>query len=141
MTSIHARRLLLPLLLALTPFAAAHAQHRGAPPPRPNRAPGPEEPPRTPPPPPAERRLEVKATEKGFEPALIVVRKGERIRLEVTRVSDAAPAKDLVVDAALFVKPLPVGKPVSVAFVPDRVGDLRFTDKTEKVVGILRVEE
>ncbi|HZZ82910.1 MAG TPA: cupredoxin domain-containing protein [Anaeromyxobacteraceae bacterium] len=86
-------------------------------------------------------RVEIRATEQGFDPALVVVKKGERIRFVVTRITENAPAKEIVLDEAIFFKELPLNRAVSVAFTPGKTGEFPYTSGNGSVRGVLRVDD
>ncbi len=67
-------------------------------------------------------RLQV--TERGFEPDRVKVKRGEPLKLLVTRKTDATCAKELVLDEyAIHVK-LPLDQEVAIAFTPTKSGEL-----------------
>ena len=80
-------------------------------------------------------------TEDGFVPSPIKVKKGEALKLVVTRKTDATCATDLVLDEHSIKQPLPLNKPVEIAFTPSKTGELRYGCAMDKMVsGVLMVE-
>src|SRR4051794_14486485 len=59
-------------------------------------------------------------TDKGFEPPNIRVRKGELVKLTITRVSDATCATEIVVDGYVGKTSLPLNKAVVITFTPKK---------------------
>lgn len=100
-----------------------------------------EERPRTPPEPLPARTIEIRVTEKGFEPDRIVAKKGERIRLVVKRTTDATCVKDLVMDEFLIWNHLPLNEPFTTTFTIGRRGDFVYTCPSGAVRGTLTVED
>ena len=86
------------------------------------------------------RSIELKVTDKGFEPAEIHVKKGEPLRLIVTRTTDDTCAKKLVVKDAGVRKDLPLNTAVSVELTPTKTGELRYACGMDMVSGVLLVE-
>ena len=79
--------------------------------------------------------LEMKVTDKGFEPAALTVKKGEPITLVITRTTDKTCATDIVIDEHDIKTPLPLNKPVTVAFTPKKAGALKYGCAMNKMVG------
>ena len=72
------------------------------------------------------RTIELKVTAKGFEPDQVRVKKGEALKLLVTRTTDQTCAKELVVKDAGIGKDLPLNQPVSIELTPRKGGEIRF---------------
>jgi plastocyanin domain-containing protein len=70
--------------------------------------------------------VEMKVTRNGFEPALVRASKGKLLELVVTRTTDETCVTEIVIPEAGLNVPLPLGKPVKIAFTPQREGRLRF---------------
>ena len=79
--------------------------------------------------------IALKLTEQGFEPADFTVKKGEPLKLVITRTTDVTCAKEIVVDEYAIRTELPLGKPVAVTFTPAKAGTLRYGCAMEKMVG------
>ena len=83
----------------------------------------------------------MEVTEAGYVPARIKVKRGEPLKLLITRKSDATCAKEIVIDEPKINTPLPLNKQVEVAFTPSASGDLKFGCSMDKMVsGIITVE-
>lgn len=87
------------------------------------------------------RTVELVLTEKGFEPAEVKVKRGEPVRLLVTRKTDSTCAKEITIEGTDLRRKLPLNQAVEVAFTPSKAGELRFGCGMNKMVGgVLRVE-
>lgn len=85
--------------------------------------------------------IDMKVTDKGFEPAALKVKKGEAITLVITRTTDATCAKEIVIDEHAINAKLPLNKPVKVTFTPNKSGDLKYGCAMGKMIGgVLSVE-
>jgi plastocyanin domain-containing protein len=80
-------------------------------------------------------------TDKGFEPPNIRVRKGEPVKLTITRTSDATCATEIIVDDHVAKTPLPLNKAVVVSFTPKKTGALKYGCAMQKMIGgVITVE-
>ena len=87
------------------------------------------------------RTVEISVTEDGFEPTPIKVKKGEPLKLVVTRKTDTTCATELVVpEAGLKVK-LPLDKAVDVSFTPKKTGELKYGCGMEMMVSAVLLVE
>ena len=87
------------------------------------------------------RTVDMKVTEKGFEPDAVKVKKGEPITLVITRVTDSTCAKEIVIDEHAINTKLPLNKAVKVKFTPKKSGDLKYGCGMNKMIGgVLSVE-
>lgn len=86
------------------------------------------------------RTIAIAATTEGFVPARIVARRGERIRLAITRTTERTCATRFVVEAYGIDRPLPVGEEVDVELTPTSAGTVRFGCPTGMAGGVLVVE-
>lgn len=86
------------------------------------------------------RTVTLQVTAKGFEPAEVHVRKGEPLKLVVTRTTDETCAKKLVVKDAGVRKDLPLNQAVAVELTPQKTGELRYACGMDMVSGVLLVE-
>jgi plastocyanin domain-containing protein len=85
--------------------------------------------------------IEMAVTEKGFEPDVVTVKKGEPVTLVITRKTDKTCAKEIVIDEAKINTKLPLGKPVKVTFTPKKAGELKYGCAMDKMIGgVLKVE-
>jgi plastocyanin domain-containing protein len=89
---------------------------------------------------PAARTIDLAVTEKGFEPDKIEVKKGEPVHLVVTRKTDATCATELVIQDQGVRKELPLNKPVSVDFTPQKSGEVRYACGMGMIGGVLLVQ-
>jgi plastocyanin domain-containing protein len=93
------------------------------------------------PPPPAGKTVEMAVTEKGFEPAVVKVKKGEPVTLVITRKTEKTCATEIVIDDEKINTKLPLGKPVTVTFTPKKAGDIKYGCAMGKMIGgVLKVE-
>jgi plastocyanin domain-containing protein len=75
---------------------------------------------------PAPRTVAMKVTENGYEPSPLTLKKGEPVRLVITRTTDETCATELVMkDPDLNVE-LPLNKPVELTFTPTKSGQLKY---------------
>jgi plastocyanin domain-containing protein len=76
---------------------------------------------------PTARRVEIKVTTEGFQPQEVKLRKGERVTLIFTRVTDDTCITAIDIPAENVSKlELPLDKPVSVTITPAKVGTEKF---------------
>ena len=89
----------------------------------------------------AARTVELKVTDKGFEPTPVKVKKGEPLRLRITRTTDETCAKDLILPDYNIEKELPLNKSVDVEFTPSKTGKLKYgCSMGMMIAGVLIVE-
>lgn len=89
---------------------------------------------------PAARNLEMKVTDRGFEPSRIEVKKGEPLHLVVIRKTDATCAKELVIKDQDLRKELPLDKPVAFDFTPTKTGEMTYACGMGMISGVLVVQ-
>ena len=89
---------------------------------------------------PATRDVEMKVTERGFEPNRIEVKKGVPLHLVVTRKTDATCAKELVIKDVNLRKELPLDKPVAFDFTPSKSGEMTYLCGMGMISGVLVVQ-
>ncbi|MCY1042580.1 cupredoxin domain-containing protein [Corallococcus sp. bb12-1] len=70
--------------------------------------------------------VELAVTEKGYEPSPVQLKKGEPVKLVVTRRTDMTCATELVMDEYKIDTKLPLNTPVEIAFTPSQSGTLRY---------------
>ncbi len=87
------------------------------------------------------RTIDVRVTEKGFEPAQITLRKHERVRLVFTRETDKTCAKILRIDEFLVWNALPLNERFATTFTAGRAGEFPYTCPTGEIQGIIKVED
>jgi plastocyanin domain-containing protein len=90
--------------------------------------------------PPAARNVEMKVTDRGFEPNRIEVKKGEPLHLVVTRKTDATCAKELLIKDVNLRKELPLDKPVAFDFTPNKAGEMTYVCGMGMISGTLIVQ-
>jgi plastocyanin domain-containing protein len=80
-------------------------------------------------------------TSKGFEPAVVEVKKGEPVTLVITRKTDKTCATDIVIDEFGIKQALPLNTPTKVTFTPKQSGELKYGCAMEKMVGgVIKVQ-
>ncbi len=85
------------------------------------------------------KTVEISVTEKGFEPARVKVTMGEPLKLVVTRKTDDTCAKQIVIPDENIKADLPLNKPVTLSFTPNRSGEIRYTCGMNMITGVLEV--
>ena len=66
--------------------------------------------------------VEISVTEKGYEPSPLTLKKGEPVTLRLTRKTDRTCATEILIQGTDINVPLPLNKPVDVAFTPEKTG-------------------
>ena len=85
--------------------------------------------------------VQMKVTDKGFEPANVTVKKGEPVTLVITRTTEQTCATEIVIDDYGIKTPLPLNKAVTVTFTPKKAGDLQYGCAMGKMIGgVLKVQ-
>jgi hypothetical protein len=129
--------------LALLPVAAAAQQgqqgQRGRS--SPSKTPPPEEQaPRPAEPQQPDRVIEIMATAKGFSPAAVTARLGERVRLIVRRGTDAGAPGEFILDEFLVWRRLSPRDTVVENFKTGRTGEFPYHSQDGKHSGVFKVE-
>ncbi len=88
----------------------------------------------------APQTIDLKVTEKGFEPNRVKVAKGEPLKLVVTRKTDATCAKEITIPGENIRAELPLEKPVTLAFTPKKSGDLKYSCGMGMIGGVIEVQ-
>jgi len=88
----------------------------------------------------AGQAIEISVTGEGFVPSSIRVKKGQLVRLVVTRKTDRTCATEIVIRDQGINQRLPLGKPVTVEFTPMKSGQLRYACGMDMISGIIVVE-
>jgi plastocyanin len=83
------------------------------------------------------RTVNVAVTDNGFEPSKIKAKKGEKLRLVVTRKTDSTCAKEIVVKDHGIHQPLPLGKTVTVELTPAKSGEIRYACGMDHISGVV----
>ncbi len=86
------------------------------------------------------RTVELAVTADGFVPAEVRVKKGEPLRLAITRKVERTCATEIVVKDYGIDRPLPLGKTVYVDFTPTRSGSVRYACAMNMIGGVLIVD-
>ena len=77
----------------------------------------------------------------GYEPDVIVVKKGQPVRLDFYRDETASCSDTVVFGDFGIAKPLPAFKTTPVEFTPDKAGEFTFTCGMNMIRGKLIVED
>lgn len=88
----------------------------------------------------APRTVELTVTKDGFVPAEIKVRKGEPVKLVITRKVQRTCATEVVLDGTGIKKELPLDQAVEIEFTPEKAGKIRYACAMNMVGGVLLVE-
>jgi plastocyanin domain-containing protein len=87
------------------------------------------------------KRVEIKVTDKGYEPSPITLKKDEPVTLVVTRTTERTCATEIIVDKTDINVPLPLNKPVEIAFTPKESGKLVYGCHMGKMIsGVFMVQ-
>jgi hypothetical protein len=68
------------------------------------------------------------------------VRKGEPVKLVVTRMTDKTCAKEIVIKDQGLREALPMGKALTLSFTPQKSGEIRYACGMDMISGVLVVE-
>lgn len=74
----------------------------------------------------AARRVDIKVTAAGYQPAQVTAQAGEKLILVFTRKGDAGCGNTVVVPAVHFHADLEDGKPVEVSVTMPQKGEIKF---------------
>jgi plastocyanin domain-containing protein len=89
----------------------------------------------------APRVIEIKVTEKGYEPSPVTLQQGQPVKLVMTRTTEHTCATGIVLDEHNINTPLPLNQPVEVTFTPSKAGKLVYGCAMGKMIsGVLMVE-
>ncbi len=83
------------------------------------------------------RTVNVSVTDNGFEPSKVKAKKGEKVRLVVTRRTNSTCAKEIVIKDHGINRPLPLDKAVTVEFTPAKSGEIRYACSMDHVSGVV----
>jgi len=89
---------------------------------------------------PTARTVQLSVTDNGFEPQTVKAKKGQPLRLVVTRKTDHTCAKEVVIKDAGISKKLPLNQPVDIEFTPTKTGQLRYACGMDMISGVLLIE-
>jgi plastocyanin domain-containing protein len=65
-------------------------------------------------------------SDKGFEPARVMVRAGSMARLTFVRTTDDTCGRDVVFPSLSIERALPLREPVAIEFTPQKTGEITF---------------
>ena len=88
----------------------------------------------------AERVVQMTVTEDGFVPAEIAVKKGEPLKLVITRKTKRTCATEIVIRDYGIEKKLPLDQAVEVSFTPTRSGKVKYACAMDMIGGYLVVQ-
>lgn len=83
---------------------------------------------------------EIAVTSDGFVPASIPVKRGEPVKLVVTRKTERTCAKEIVIKDYGISRPLPLNEPVTIEFTPKKSGQVRYACGMDMITGVLVVQ-
>ncbi len=87
------------------------------------------------------RTVALTVTEQGYEPSPVTLKKGEPVKLVVTRKTDHTCATEVVMEEHGVNTPLPLNTPVEIQFTPSKSGELRYGCAMGKMIsGVFLVE-
>lgn len=87
------------------------------------------------------RTVALTVTESGYEPSPVTLKKGEPVKLVVTRKTEQTCATEVVMEEHDINTPLPLNTPVEIAFTPSKTGELRYGCGMGKMIsGVFMVE-
>ncbi len=72
------------------------------------------------------RRIDVKVTKVGYEPAMVPVKANEQVTLVFTRAEHAECGREITIPDLGLKKELPVGQPIAIELKPEKTGDITF---------------
>jgi plastocyanin domain-containing protein len=73
------------------------------------------------------KTVKVTISSKGYTPGTIKVKKGQKVRLLLTRTDEKNCGSEIVFSSLNVRKTLPLGKTVTVEFTPSEAGEINFT--------------
>ena len=81
------------------------------------------------------KTVAMEVTSEGFVPAKVTVKKGEQLNLVITRKVNDTCATEIIIDEYAIKKKLPLNEAVTVSFVPQKAGQLKYGCAMGKMVG------
>ena len=78
-------------------------------------------------------------TSGGFKPDTIYARRGQPLTLVFNRTEKDTCATEVVIASERIRKELPMNTPVTVVFMPSKVGDIHFACPMNMVTGTIKV--
>jgi plastocyanin domain-containing protein len=88
----------------------------------------------------ADRVVQMTVTEDGFVPAEIAVKKGEPLKLVITRKTKRTCATEIVIRDYGIEKKLPLDQAVEVSFTPTKAGRVKYACGMDMIAGHLVVQ-
>jgi len=88
----------------------------------------------------ADRVIQMTVTEDGFVPAEITVKKGEPLKLVITRKTKRTCATEIVIKDYGIDTKLPLDQAVEVSFTPTRAGKVKYACGMDMITGNLVVQ-
>ena len=85
------------------------------------------------------RVVEMEVTGEGFVPARIKVKKGEKVRLLITRKTDRTCATEIVIKDQGINTPLPLNRQVKVELVAKASGEIKYACGMGHITGVIFV--
>jgi plastocyanin domain-containing protein len=87
------------------------------------------------------RTVELSVTEKGYEPSPVTLKKGEPVKLVITRKTEHTCATEIIIDEQDVNVALPLNEAVAVNFTPTKEGQLRYGCAMGKMIsGVFVIE-
>jgi plastocyanin domain-containing protein len=88
---------------------------------------------------PGARRIEITATNEGYSPASVDVKKGETVVLRFKRTTKSECLAEVKIPKLDVKKALPMNEPVEIAVTPKEDGDIPFSCGMDMVHGKIHV--
>jgi plastocyanin domain-containing protein len=89
---------------------------------------------------PVPRTVQMTVTKEGFVPAEVKVRKGEPLKLVITRKVQRTCATEVVIEGTGIKKDLPLDQAVEIEFTPGKAGKIKYACAMGMIGGVLVVE-
>lgn len=78
--------------------------------------------------------VEIRVTEKGYEPSPINLKQGQPVEVRVTRDTERTCATEFILDEYEINEKLPVGETVTIRFTPEKDGELVYGCHMDKMI-------
>jgi plastocyanin domain-containing protein len=88
---------------------------------------------------PGARRIDITASNEGYSPATVDVKKGETVVLRFKRTTKSDCLAELKIPKLAVKKELPIDQPVEIAVTPNEAGDIPFSCGMDMVHGKIHV--
>ncbi len=86
-------------------------------------------------------RIAMEVTGDGFVPSNVKVKANVPVTLVVTRKTDETCATELLIEGTDINTPLPLDKPVEIAWTPTKTGAVKFGCAMDKMIGGVLIVE